>query len=78
MKKRICVCFQSGIDRKSITLVLEPEAAAICCKCLETDKKLKGTKGTHVFATGSRFLIVDLGGMNITCCHKRVPNFGIV
>ncbi|XP_071128830.1 heat shock 70 kDa protein 12A-like isoform X2 [Mytilus edulis] len=67
---------ESGIDRKSITLVLEPEAAAICCKCLETDKKLKGTKGTHVFATGSRFLIVDLGGGAVDITANEVLDSG--
>lgn len=44
-----------------MTLVLEPEAAAMCCKCIEA-KKGDNDEST-MFSAGSRFLIIDLGGM---------------
>lgn len=55
--------FQAGIDQERLTLALEPEAAALCCKCLEIQKRTTG-KGSKLgsFDTGARFLVVDLGG----------------
>jgi hypothetical protein len=44
-----------------MTLVLEPEAAAMCCKCIEAKKG--DNDGSTMFSAGSRFLIIDLGGV---------------
>lgn len=54
---------QAGIDPERLTLALEPEAAALCCKNLELRKVKDGEKASlQSFQTGARFLVVDLGG----------------
>ncbi|OPL32931.1 hypothetical protein AM593_03476, partial [Mytilus galloprovincialis] len=54
---------KGGIHEDNLTLALEPEAAALCCKSLEIQKREIGhhTK-LGSFSAGSRFLVVDLGG----------------
>ncbi|CAG2234342.1 unnamed protein product [Mytilus edulis] len=61
-KKINHIFFPAGIDQEMLTLALEPEAAALCCKCLEIQKRTTG-KGSKLgsFDTGARFLVVDLG-----------------
>ncbi|XP_071156538.1 heat shock 70 kDa protein 12A-like [Mytilus edulis] len=61
---------KAGINQELLTLVLEPEAAAVFCKYVEVAKSVTD-KGANleVFKSGSQFLVVDLGGgtVDITC-----------
>ena len=63
---------QAGIPEKQLILAYEPEAAALYCKEV---KLLKGcsTRGeTHLdsFRAGTKFVIVDCGGMKV---HLHIP-----
>lgn len=64
---------KAGIDQERLTLALEPEAAALCCKCLEIQKRTTG-KGSKLgsFDTGARFLVVDLGGGTVDITSNEV------
>ncbi|CAG2194945.1 unnamed protein product [Mytilus edulis] len=64
---------KAGIDQEMLTLALEPEAAALCCKCLEIQKRTTG-KGSKLgsFDTGARFLVVDLGGGTVDITSNEV------
>jgi hypothetical protein len=54
---------QAGIEKNRLTLVLEPEAAAVCCKHLELQKSNTGQEALlGVYEPGSQFLVCDLGG----------------
>ncbi|XP_052091555.1 heat shock 70 kDa protein 12A-like isoform X2 [Mytilus californianus] len=61
---------KAGINQELLTLVLEPEAAAVYCKYVEIRRNEPGEEANlEVFKPGSQFLIVDLGGgtVDITC-----------
>ncbi|CAC5392283.1 unnamed protein product [Mytilus coruscus] len=61
---------KAGINQELLTLVLEPEAAAVYCKYVEINRNKTGEVAhLEVFKPGSQFLIVDLGGgtVDITC-----------
>lgn len=68
---------KAGIDPENLTLALEPEAAALCCKCLELQKQ-KTNKGTELksFESGARFLVVDLGGGTVDITANEVLSTG--
>ena len=53
---------QADIEKNRLTLVLEPEAAAVCCKHLELQKTNTGQEALlGVYEPGSQFLACDLG-----------------
>ena len=56
---------QAGIDSNMLTIALEPEAAAIYVKHLPVDRRLDGEGGDlfNTFAPGSKYIVVDAGGM---------------
>lgn len=68
---------KSGIYEDNLTLALEPEAAALCCRSLEiekTDKSQSPQLGS--FSPGSRFLVVDLGGGTVDITANEVMATG--
>ena len=48
-----------------MTIALEPEAAALFVKHLSVDRQLDGKGGDlfRTFAPGSKYIVVDAGGM---------------
>ena len=48
-----------------LTIALEPEAAALFVKHLSVDRQLDGKGGDlfRTFAPGSKYIVVDAGGM---------------
>lgn len=60
----MCFCFlnQAGIPSNQIIIALEPEAASIYCKHLPVEK-LKGGDAIDVFQPGSKYLVLDAGGL---------------
>jgi hypothetical protein len=44
---------------------LEPEAASLFCKYLPIEKLQGADKGIGAFKPGSRYLVLDAGGMKI-------------
>ncbi|XP_052091580.1 heat shock 70 kDa protein 12A-like isoform X2 [Mytilus californianus] len=68
---------KSGIYEDNLTLALEPEAAALCCRSLEIEKKDKGqSPQLGSFSPGSRFLVVDLGGGTVDITANEVMATG--
>ncbi|CAG2196300.1 unnamed protein product [Mytilus edulis] len=68
---------KSGIYEDNLTLALEPEAAALCCRSLEIEKKDKGqSPQLGSFSPGSRFLVVDLGGGTVDITANEVMTTG--
>ncbi|CAC5392285.1 unnamed protein product [Mytilus coruscus] len=68
---------KSGINEDNLTLALEPEAAALCCKSLEIQKSDKGQNPKlGSFSSGSRFLVVDLGGGTVDITANEVMATG--
>lgn len=55
-------CFQAGIDKKPIAIVLESEAAYIFCKELPVKKFEDGSNNIDVFSPGQRYLVLNAGG----------------
>ncbi|XP_061183997.1 heat shock 70 kDa protein 12A-like [Saccostrea echinata] len=55
---------KAGISREQLSIALEPEVASIYCQYLPLERqKLKsGTSFLDVAKSGSRFMVVDLGG----------------
>lgn len=55
---------QAGIKTENLILALEPEAASLYCKYLQTEKtQVDGNKTEIVpFQPGTRYLVLDLGG----------------
>ena len=55
--------FKAGIDPALLTLVCEPEAAAMYCKVM-TVQKNEGEEGSNLqsFEHGQKFLVLDCGG----------------
>lgn len=51
-----------------LTIALEPEAAALYVKHLPVEKRVDGKKGEcfQAFALGSKYIVVDAGGMFVT------------
>ena len=52
---------QAGIDTNDLTIALEPEAAALFVKHIQL--KEKGGDLFQTFAPGSKYIVVDAGGM---------------
>ncbi|XP_063415830.1 heat shock 70 kDa protein 12A-like [Mytilus trossulus] len=52
---------KAGINSGQLSIALEPEAAAIYCQHLKTDRQEKNTFASTVKA-GMKYMIVDLGG----------------
>ncbi|XP_061181980.1 heat shock 70 kDa protein 12B-like isoform X2 [Saccostrea echinata] len=64
---------EAGIERSSLTIALEPEAASIHCQYLPAkDLNLSRSKYLGELAVGSKYLVADLGGgtADITVHHK--------
>ena len=58
--------FQAGIEKQNLTLALEPEGAAMCCKYLALEKQERGdATELKTFEEGSKFIVVDLGGNHL-------------
>ena len=57
--------FQAGIDGSSLSLALEPEAASLFCKFLPVEKISGTNRGVTCFRAGSKYLVLDAGGMFI-------------
>ncbi|KAL5007577.1 hypothetical protein ScPMuIL_016383 [Solemya velum] len=68
---------QAGIESCRLTLVFEPEAAALFCKEQLIQKK-EGHDGSHMskFDPGQRFMVVDLGGGTADITVHEVQNDG--
>ncbi|VDI41244.1 Hypothetical predicted protein [Mytilus galloprovincialis] len=66
----IAAATKAGINPVLLSLVLEPEAAAVFCKYVAIRSSKDGKEAKlEVFESGSQFVIVDLGGgtVDITC-----------
>lgn len=65
---------RAGIDETYLRLVLEPEAAALCCKdqMLESDSKAKLSQ----LKAGSKYILADLGGGTVDICVHEVLSSG--
>lgn len=48
-----------------LTIALEPEAAALYVKHLPVEKRIdgKGCDGLQTFSPGSKYIVVDAGGL---------------
>lgn len=62
------LCLQAGLDATTVSLALEPEAASMYCRkvpvTISTSKD--GAKQIASLQTGSKYLVVDLGGKQVT------------
>ena len=61
----LCICFlKAGIENGQLSLALEPEAAAILCKEISTQRDRQDTDSVVLtsFRPGTKFFILDLGG----------------
>ncbi|XP_076088878.1 heat shock 70 kDa protein 12A-like [Mytilus galloprovincialis] len=68
---------KAGIDGERLTLALEPEAAAFCCKSDETQRRASRPVGNiGSFDTGARFLVVDLGGGTVDITSNEILESG--
>ncbi|OPL33355.1 hypothetical protein AM593_09397, partial [Mytilus galloprovincialis] len=68
---------KAGIDGERLTLALEPEAAAFCCKSDETERRASRPVGNiGSFDTGARFLVVDLGGGTVDITSNEILDSG--
>ncbi|XP_063411922.1 heat shock 70 kDa protein 12A-like isoform X2 [Mytilus trossulus] len=68
---------KAGIDGERLTLALEPEAAAFCCKSDETQRRASRPVGNiGSFDTGARFLVVDLGGGTVDITSNEIMESG--
>ncbi|XP_076071681.1 heat shock 70 kDa protein 12A-like [Mytilus galloprovincialis] len=68
---------KAGIGKDNLTLALEPEGAAICCKYIAMDKKKSGdATELKAFDENSRFMVVDLGGGTIDITVSEVLSTG--
>lgn len=56
------LCFQAGIDKTRIAVVLESEAAYIFCKELPVEKFQDGSNNIDVFSPGQRYLVLKAEG----------------
>ncbi|XP_078341039.1 heat shock 70 kDa protein 12A-like [Crassostrea virginica] len=71
---------QAGIDTNSLTIALEPEAAALFVKHLSVDRQLHGKCRDLIrtFAPGSKYIVVDAGGGTIDITAHEVLTDGTV
>ncbi|XP_071148616.1 heat shock 70 kDa protein 12A-like [Mytilus edulis] len=68
---------KAGIDGERLSLTLEPEAAAFCCKSDETQRRASRPVGNiGSFDTGARFLVVDLGGGTVDITSNEILDSG--
>ncbi|VDI65162.1 Hypothetical predicted protein [Mytilus galloprovincialis] len=70
---------KAGIDEESLTLVLEPEAAAFCCKNDEIQRRASSYRPVErlgSFDTGAKFLVVDLGGGTVDITSNEILESG--
>lgn len=56
------LCFQAGIDKTRLAIVLESEAAYIFCKELPVEKFEDGSNNIDVFSPGQRYLVLNADG----------------
>ena len=57
--------FQAGIKEDQLLIALEPEAASLYCKHLPVERLQSdgGAQGFATFAKGSKYLVLDCGGI---------------
>lgn len=60
------LCFQAGIDKTRLAIVLESEAAYIFCKDLRAEKFEDGFNNIDVFSLGQRYLVLNAEGKSQT------------
>ncbi|XP_033753962.1 heat shock 70 kDa protein 12B-like [Pecten maximus] len=53
---------QAGIPGKQLKIALEPEAASLYCQHLPLDKLTGSEPGFSVTKTGTKYMVIDLGG----------------
>lgn len=58
-----CFIIQAGIRKDRLVIALEPEAASIYCQHLPPDKITGAIEGFSVADEGSKYLVIDIGGM---------------
>ena len=65
----LVLLLQAGIPDNQLSLALEPESAAICCKDLAL-RKTEGLDGIMLkaFDPGQKYIVVDCGGMSTLLC----------
>ncbi|CAC5390399.1 unnamed protein product [Mytilus coruscus] len=64
---------KTGTHQEKLTLALEPEVAAFCCKYLDIQKEATcESANLRPFDTGARFLVGDFGGRPQTCSPKSL------
>ncbi|KAL5019194.1 hypothetical protein ScPMuIL_004916 [Solemya velum] len=57
---------EAGIDKDSLTIALEPEAASIYCRYAKLQRKQRETKqSVRCFAPGTRYAVLDAGGKKL-------------
>lgn len=68
---------QAGIEKSSLTIALEPEAASIHCQYLPAKNlNLSTSKYLGELAVGTKYLVADLGGLYIwDSCAQSVLDF---
>nr|XP_034310091.1 heat shock 70 kDa protein 12A-like isoform X2 [Crassostrea gigas] len=66
---------EAGIPSHQMIIALEPEAAYICCKHLPVEE-LKGTNTVSAFQSGSRYLVLDAGGLRVDITIFEVKRNG--
>lgn len=54
---------QAGIPKNCLLISLEPEAASIYCQYLPTEKFSGIESGFTMTDVGTKYMVVDLGGM---------------
>jgi len=70
----LVLSLQAGIQENQLSLALEPESAAICCKDMAL-RKTGGLDGIMLkaFDPGQKYIVVDCGGMwtcFVFCCLR--------
>ena len=69
------------MDSNQLIFALEPEAAALYCQTLASDKwdeKFKADDQDADFSTGTKYMIIDAGGMYtlyILTMYVKSPTF---
>lgn len=60
----ILFCFsQAGIPPERLFIALEPEVASVYVQWTETERAISG--GYNIAATGTKYLVADIGGNNM-------------
>lgn len=66
-----CGLLQAGILKDHLLISLEPEAASIYCQYLPTEKLCGAESGFTMSKVGSKYMIVDLGGIYFIIVQSR-------